>query len=241
VSDASAQRSLALATRLVVLQEMGLKELSRPLRTKTRVIYQSARSIQRLEPLRSCFEVIVSGHLRDEKDPFRAAAALGHLPSDSRMRVTHIGAAMSADMDAQARAWMVRESRYRWLGELPHWRALRLLSRSRAMVISSRMEGGANVVSEALTLGVPVIASRVPGNVGMLGRGYPGYYPLGDERALARLLSRAARDGAYYARLDDACRARAHLVTAKHERAALEALISELTDKANTTDWEATR
>jgi putative glycosyltransferase (TIGR04348 family) len=227
-SDTHAQRSLELATILVVLQEMGLNELARPLRSKTRVIYQSARRIERLAPLISCFEVVVSGHLRDEKDPFRTAAALRYLPSHSRIRVTHIGAAMSADMDAQARAWMAREPRYRWLGELPHWRALRLLSRSRAMVISSRMEGGANVVSEALALGVPVIASRVPGNVGMLGRDYPGYYPLADERALAKLISRAERDSAYYARLEDACRARSHLVTADHERSALRDLLAEV-------------
>ena len=86
---------------------------------------------------------------------------------------------MSAEMEREARAWMAREPRYQWRGEVSHGRALRLLARARLLVVSSRMEGGANVVSEALVAGVPVIASRIPWNVGMLGEGYPGYYQVG--------------------------------------------------------------
>ncbi len=229
LDDAHAQRSLELATRLVVLQDMGRRELTLRLRRKTRVIYQSARRIDRPSPLASSFEVVVSGHLRAEKDPFRAAHALSHLPADSRIRVTHIGGALDPAMEAEARAWMASEPRYRWLGEFAHGRALHILARSRAMVISSRMEGGANVVSEALALGVPVIASRISGNIGMLGARYPGYYPLGDARSLAALMSRAERDHAFYELLDQACQARAHLVTVERERSAVEALISEVT------------
>ena len=66
------------------------------------------------------------------------------------------------------------------------------------MVISSRMEGGANVVCEALRIGVPVIASRISGNVGLLGAGYSGYFPVEDEHALARALSRVATDRQFY-------------------------------------------
>ena len=65
-------------------------------------------------------------------------------------------------------------------------------------MIGSRMEGGANVVCEALRIGVPVIASRISGNVGLLGADYPAYFPVEDERALARLLSRAATDPRFY-------------------------------------------
>jgi putative glycosyltransferase (TIGR04348 family) len=225
--DGDAQQSLALASQLVVLQELGAAELPPPLRRKTRTIYQSAAAIQRPAPLASCFEVVVSGHLRDEKDPFRAAAAAALLQTESRIRVTHLGGALSPKMETQAHAWMAREPRYRWLGELPRWRALRVLARSRAMVISSRMEGGANVVCEALACGVPVIASRVSGNVGMLGARYPGYYPVGDERALARVLRRAEADSAYYAALSRACAARASLVHPAAEREAVGRLVSD--------------
>ena len=66
------------------------------------------------------------------------------------------------------------------------------------------MEGGANVIVEAITSGVPVIASFVSGNIGMLGDDYPGYFPLGDSAACAALMSRAETDASFYARL---CRA----------------------------------
>jgi putative glycosyltransferase (TIGR04348 family) len=229
--DADARESLALATRLVVLQEMAVKELPRSLRHKARVVLQSARKIAPPAPLASCFEIVVSGHLRAEKDPFRAAAAVSRLPQESRIRLTHIGRAMDADMQAQALEWTAREARYRWLGELAHWRALRILARSRAMVISSRMEGGANVVSEALALRVPVIASRISGNIGMLGRDYPGYYPVGNERELAKLLGRLETDRHFYKSLQRACRVRARLFTPERERAALAALLAELTPR----------
>ena len=227
-TDAKAQTSMQLATRMIVLQEMGLLELAPVLRRKTRVIYQSAPVVMRVQPLKSCFEVIVSGHLRDEKDPFRAAAALAHLPQESRIRVTHIGEAMSAGMAQEARGWMKREARYRWRGAVTHGKALRLLARSRVMVISSRMEGGANVVSEALANNVPVIASRIDGNVGMLGKDYAGYYPLEDERALARLLSRAETDRGYHQKLASLCRARKPLVTHASERSALQRVLTEI-------------
>jgi putative glycosyltransferase (TIGR04348 family) len=226
--DADAKRSLRLATRMIVLQEAGLAELAPALRKKTRVIYQSTRPVNRVPPLKSCFEVCISGHLREEKDPFRLAAALEYLPPQSRIRVTHMGAAMSAKMAVAARGWMAREPRYRWRGELPHWLALHRLARSRLMVISSRMEGGANVVTEALAARVPIIASRIPGNIGMLGADYAGYYPLGDERALARLLWRAESDPEFYRKLKRQCAARRCLVSRKREKQGLKQLLAEL-------------
>jgi len=226
--DAGARDSLRLAARLVVLQEQGLAELGVEIRRKTRVIYQSARAARRPRRLKRCFEIMVSGHLREEKDPFRCAMAAAHLPPESRIRIAHIGAAMSEEMAEEARSWSAREPRYAWLGGLPHGKALRLLARSRLMVISSRMEGGANVISEALAAGIPVIASRIPGNIGMLGRRYAGYYPVGDERALARLLVRAEHDRAFYRRLVSQCRSRRARVTPHSEQAALKALLAEL-------------
>jgi glycosyltransferase involved in cell wall biosynthesis len=122
---------------------------------------------------------------------------------------------------------MARTPRYRWLGDRPHWQALRLMRRARLMVISSRMEGGANVVSEALAAGTPIIASRIPGNVGLLGPDYAGYYRCGDERALGKLLARAETDPGFYAKLKKQCAARKRMVQPGSERAALARIIAE--------------
>jgi putative glycosyltransferase (TIGR04348 family) len=228
--NAAARRSLELATRLIVLQEQGLAELGPALQKKTRVIHQSTRPTRQVPPLTSCFEVCASGHLRDVKDPFRLAAALHYLPAESRIRAVQVGGAMSAAMGREARRWMRGEPRYRWIGELPHVAALKRLARARAMVISSRMEGGANVITEALAAGVPVIASRIPGNIGMLGGDYAGYYPFGDEQALARVLWRAESDPGFYRRLKQQCAARRQLTRRSREKEALRRLLRELRD-----------
>jgi glycosyltransferase involved in cell wall biosynthesis len=140
----------------------------------------------------------VLGHLRPVKDPFRTAEAARLLPASSRIRVLHAGAALSPAMEHQARAEEAINSRYRWLEDLPRWKALRLLARSRLLVLTSLMEGGANTISEAIAAGVPVLASRIPGSVGLLGTQYPGYFPVGDTAALAALLTRAETDTKFY-------------------------------------------
>lgn len=223
--DANAQESLELATRMIVLQEAGLSELPLRLRRKTQVIYQSAPAAPKARPLTSCLEILVSGHLRDEKDPFCGAKALAHLPSRSRIRITHIGGARDPRMAREARRWMRDEPRYSWQGEMPHTEALTALARSRALLISSVMEGGANVVSEALVARVPVIASDIPGNIGMLGRNYLGYYPTGNARALARLLRRLETDDQLLAALRRQCEKRRPLVSRSREKQGLRKLL----------------
>ncbi|HZE10425.1 MAG TPA: selenoneine biosynthesis selenosugar synthase SenB [Burkholderiales bacterium] len=227
-TDRNARASLALAHRLVVLQDRGRRELAPRLRSKARVIYQSAEN--RASPGRKArpFRVAVLGHLREEKDPFRAALALAHLEDLPEVEVVHLGEALSPEMEREARRLMRAEPRYRWLGNVSHPKALDWLAGSRVLVISSRMEGGANVICEAAAAGVPVIASRISGNVGMLGAGYPGYYPLADERALARRIRRAARDPGYYARLKRLTAARRTLFRTAAEREGLRKLLAEL-------------
>ena len=225
--DTAAQLSLKLAQRLVVLQDEGLKELPRQFRAKTRVVYQSAQVKTRAIPPRKTFRVCVLGHLREEKDPLRAALALKLIPPEEKIELVHLGKALSPALAAHAQTLMVHDPRYRWLGGLPHWRALRWLGRSHLMVISSRMEGGANAIAEAVCAGVPVLASAIPGNIGMLGSSYPGYYPPGDENALAKLLTKAMRHQAYYQSLKRAIAARRHLFRPQSEQASLTRLLRE--------------
>ncbi len=228
--DADAKLSMALATRMIVLQEMGLKELSVRNAAKTRVVYQSAVAAAPQSALKNSFEVCVIGHLREEKDPLRAALALAHVPADSRIRVTQLGRSLDPALERDSKRIMSEDPRYHWHGEVPHWKAARILARSRIMVISSRMEGGANVVSEALMANVPVIASKISGNIGMLGADYPGYYPVGNERALAKLLIRAEQDVDFYQMLQRQCRKRKKNISAAREKQSLKSLLAEVSD-----------
>jgi putative glycosyltransferase (TIGR04348 family) len=224
--SAEARESLELADRLIVLQPKAIEQLPRSLRKKTHVVIQSSATRLRHAPVKGKFRICVIGHLRAEKDPLRTLAALSHTREEV-LEVVHIGAALDPAFEGQAKAGMAGDPRYRWLGSVPHGRALKWLASSHAMVISSRMEGGANVVCEALRIGVPVLASRIAGNVGLLGRDYGGYFPLENDRALANLIMRAASDKPFYRRLRSEVLARRVLVSPQREAKALLAAISQ--------------
>jgi glycosyltransferase involved in cell wall biosynthesis len=255
-----AHESLKLATRIVVLQPKALDVLRPPLREKTRVIYQSVAasankardekarastpdarlgsSLHRARLLSSpaprTFDVCVIGHLRPVKDPFRAAMAARLMPASSRVRVTQVGGPMTERAGARARAEMKKNPRYRWLGEQPAWRVRRVLERSRLFVLSSRMEGGANALGEALVSGTPVLASRIPGSIGILGEEYPGYFEVGDTRGLARLMTRAETDEAFLAPLTKHCNRLVPLFDPAKEEAAWVKLLGELFESCST-------
>lgn len=230
--DDSAKHSLQLATHLVVLQEAGLQELHPPLQRKTTVIYQSAPPLKPVPHKFGArhFDATMIGHLREEKDPatFMRAAKLLTSP---QIRLTHIGAALNPTLGAEAEATQREQARYRWLGNLPHAKTRQLLKRSQLMVITSRMEGGANVIIEAITSGVPVLASDIAGNRGMLGPHYAGYFPVGDSHALARMIDRAATDSSLYAQLQSQCAARAPLFSPERERTAVLELVDNLVNQ----------
>jgi putative glycosyltransferase (TIGR04348 family) len=220
-----ARESLRLADRVIVLQEDALRLLDPGTRKKARIVYQSATPSIHHSPPKALFRVAVVGHLREEKDPFRAVLALAYL--DEELEVVQIGDALSPEMKSQAISLMQREPRYRWLGGRTHAQALGWIARSQLLVVSSVMEGGANVISEAARIGTPVLASRVSGNVGMLGRGYPGYFPLFDERALSRLIKKNIEEKASYHKLKRAFAARRSLFAPSAERAALARVLRE--------------
>ncbi len=234
----AAQESLRIADRLVLLQPMGMRALPSEARAKARVIYQSVskpaggKKGREQAAQRAAFDACVLGHLRAVKDPFRTALAARRLPESSRIVVHHLGAALNEAMARRARREMRENRRYRWYGELPRHVALRRLGKSRLLVLTSKMEGGANVLSEAIALGVPVIASRIDGSVGLLGADYPGYFSVGDTRALARLMRRAETDERWYSTLRRQCTRLRPLFAPKRERQSWFKLLGELDGRA---------
>ncbi|MFQ5720554.1 MAG: selenoneine biosynthesis selenosugar synthase SenB [Acidobacteriota bacterium] len=228
---------LRAAWRLVVLHERAPDALPAAFRERTRILYQSVAGragpsvrgtrSRRGTPSHRTFDVAVVAHLRPVKDPFRTAIASRSLPADSRVRIVQMGAAMSDAMARRARAESARNPRYLWLGDLPRWQALARLRRCRLAVNSSRAEGGANAVSEAIANGVPVVASRIPGNVGLLGAGHPGYFPAGDTQRLAALLRRAETSPDFLRRLQAVGEQRRALFDPARERREWRRLLAE--------------
>lgn len=221
-------QSMEMANAIILLQSAAMDLVPAHLQAKTQVIYQSVKAIQRKPLLKRRFLVSVIGHLRPEKDPFCIVRSLAFTLPESALHVIHLGNAMRPEMRQQALAYDSTEERYQWLGELSHAKTLQALSRSHLMVISSLMEGGAHVVSEAIAIGVPVIASDIPGNRGLLGEYYPGYFPVRDERALAQLLQQAETDPNFYESLERHIQARQQYVKPESELRSIQALTKRL-------------
>src|SRR5260370_6937416 len=221
------------------LQPKAMEELGLVWRAKAGVIYQSVEALAGPtsktkankaylnDRSNGSFYACVIGHLRAVKDPFRAALAARSLPCSSRIRILQIGRAMTDAMAARARKETRANPRYQWLGELPRSHVRRILANSRLSVVPSRGEGGANVVSEAIPASVPILASRICGNGGMLVTDYPGLFEAGDTQQLARLLARAETDREYLAELRDRCKKLAPLFDPTCEEQAWPDLFSE--------------
>ncbi|HEY6329554.1 MAG TPA: selenoneine biosynthesis selenosugar synthase SenB, partial [Blastocatellia bacterium] len=237
-----ARKSLQLATRIVALQPKATEQLDPHLRDKVRVIFQSVPSRpNKNAPLdlelatkpgptrkRAGFEICVVGHLRAVKDPFRAALAARLLPLASRIRIVHVGSAMTPAMEARALREMRVNRRYRWLGRQTQSLTSAILARSNLCVLSSRMEGGANVLSEAVVASVPILASKIPGTVGVLGEEYPGYFDVGSSAQLADLMLRAESDPVFLQELVRGVKRVADYFSPARERTAWVDLLSEL-------------
>jgi putative glycosyltransferase (TIGR04348 family) len=192
------RESLEIAHRIVVLQEDALKLVPEKFKPKTEVIYQSA-SVRKPGPFRQrTFDIAFIGHLRAVKDPVTVLKAMTLL-AEPQIRLIHVG-----NLDDYSREFaqaMADDARIESKGPLPHGATRQVLGKCRLMVISSIMEGGANVVIEALTNAVPVLASRISGNIGMLGKDYPGFFDVGDYHGLASLVTRCMEDKDFLDRL----------------------------------------
>jgi putative glycosyltransferase (TIGR04348 family) len=228
--DPQAQQSLEFASRLIVLQPLGLDELPPHLRSKTEVVLQSTTPRVTLSKSSRDTRAVMVGHLREEKSPrtlFEAAALLGQ-QGHMQIQIKHIGAEHDQLLATMAHQTASSYPQYQFTGALSHAETRRQIQRSHVLVHTSVMEGGAHVLMEAVCSGVPVIASRIPGNMGMLGQDYAGLFSVGDAQALADMLVRFRHDSEFEQLLKKQCALLAPLFSPEYERKTLLTIIQSL-------------
>ncbi|MFM8865003.1 MAG: selenoneine biosynthesis selenosugar synthase SenB [Limnohabitans sp.] len=231
--DALAMRSLQQAAGLVVLQVQALQALPAACRDKARVIFQSCEQRQTLHKTARHLRVVMVGHLRDEKNPQMLWRAVRAIAPGAGILVDHIGDALAPALAGQAQATAAACPHYRWLRGLSHAATLQRIQRAHLLVHTSRSEGGAIVISEALRCGTPVLATRIPGNAGLLGEDYAGLVEPDDDGALAARLQQCRQEQAMggaglLQHWQAQCAARAGLFEPARERAALQDWVSTL-------------
>ncbi len=220
--------SMAKADALLCLHDLVHEAIPQEFIKKLHVIHQSALPLKRQRsPSKRTFDVCVLGHLREVKDSLRCAYAVRNIPKESRIRVIHLGKAHNDEWENAARVEMENNNRYLWRGEVDAWRVRQEFVKTHLMVLSSIVEGGANVISEAIVAGVPIIASKIDGNVGLLGKDYPGYYPPKDTEALTSMLLQAETDQSFMQTLKDHGAKRKHLFRREREREAWKVLLEK--------------
>lgn len=231
-TDPAAQDALMDADALVVLQDRAPLALPPEQRGKTRVIFQSAT--RRALPAKTSrhLKAVMVGHLREEKSPATLYAAARMLAPDAGICIDQVGGPQNQALADEATALMAACPRYRWLGNRPHAETRRRIQHAHVLVHCSRIEGGAQVIIEAAMSGTPVLASRIDGNVGLLGEDYGGYFEWGDAEQLVRLLRdcRETQDspGGLLHRLARQVATRTHLFLPRTERQAVRHLVADL-------------
>ncbi len=221
--------SIKTANELVVLHDRAYLALPENAWNKVNIVYQSAIPLPyAINRSKRTFDICVVGHLRDEKDALRTAYAVRDLPASSHIRVKHYGKAHNKEWAEMAKQEMKINPRYHWFGEIKHWQIRQQYARCHLMVLSSVMEGGANVISEATVAGLPVIASDIVGSIGLLGEDYPGYYPVKDTAALHELLIKAENDPNFMQQLEQHCNQRAKQFLPEAEGQQWEVLLDKM-------------
>lgn len=227
--DPQAQQALAQADRLVVLNTLGIESLPARWRAKARVCLQSSTARQNVTPkTHQHLRALMVGHLREEKDPQTYFETARLLAPRKDILLDHIGGALEPALGEAARRLAAEVPTYRWLDAVPHAATRARIARAHVLVHPSRMEGGAHVVIEALVSATAVLASRIDGNVGLLGANYAGLFEPGDAKGLAGLLVQLRDSPLILTALQQQCAARAPLFSPAAERATLHQLVDEL-------------
>jgi len=185
--------------------------VGRRLKGRVHYIPQSARPLSGgRRPIESRLRLLVVGYLRRVKDPFLPLEALellpDPLPDGTRAEVVHLGGIHERSCQERAICATRDQPRWRWLGPVSAARVRGYLATSHLLVHPSLDEGGANIISEALVAGIPILASDAPGNMGLLGDRHPGIFPRKDAAELARLVMKYKHDPRYRRSLEESSR-----------------------------------
>ena len=214
--DSATWVSMKLADRLVVLHEASLEQVPEIFRGKTSVIYPSVTLPADLQHApEGDFTIIMTGNMRKEKNPALAVAAAEKI--SPALEIHHYGECTSTGSEN------VIEH-----GIFSHDTMLDAMSSAGVLLNTSFQEGGANAICEAVTMGLPVSASAIPGNIGMLGEDYVGLFPSNDLDALVNMLEKTANDPDFYALLKKQLAARAPLFTYAQESESWQDLLNGL-------------
>jgi putative glycosyltransferase (TIGR04348 family) len=226
--DQHALHSLRLADRLIVLQSRGTRSLPRSARRKATVVYQSAPALAPLPKSSRSLRAVFVGHIREEKDPLTFVHAAAALAGRDDIAFAVAGGARDPGLTRKIERLAAKLPQLTMLGELSHAAARQRIRRAHLLVVPSRMEGGANVIVEAVMSGTAVLASDCDGNIGMLGDDYPGYFSVGDASGLAQLITRCRDEPTFSSELARRCALRAREFEPAAERTALLQVLATL-------------
>lgn len=219
-------KALRLSTSVVSLHDGFTHRIPEDLLGKTKVIYPSVQlpsgfSHCPVEPKK----VMIAGNYRVEKNPtlmMSAVRKLAELPLD--FHAYGAGGDYQEHLDQTA----AECSNFYFHGVQDHGVVLKEMQSMHALLNTSTEEGGANAICEAVAIGLPVLASRIDGNIGMLGFDYEGFFTSGDLQSLTDLLTRMDRDEAFYQTLKRQVAARARCFSYQYEAEQWAALVRKM-------------
>ena len=206
-----------MADHLVLLHEGSLVAVPQIFHSKCTVIYPSVSLPEGVNytPEEKGFAVLMAGNMRKEKNPELAMAA-------SAMISPSIGFHVYGESSESGSGRVIEH------GVVSHDEIITAMSKAQLLLNTSHQEGGSNSICEAISMGLPVIASDIPGNSGMLGDDYAGLFPPNDLEALVLILGKAATEQEFYAQLKKQISDRAPLFSFAREAAAWRSLLESI-------------